>query len=119
MPQNNPKQEPTLAERRDATRKAIAERGVYGVSFNHKIRPKLFKIISENDGVELFDLVSKLVQDVIEEERVSLIEQFRTDLSKIEFYVNNAGWDTEERRYIEISTIWGIRDKYTKELPDD
>ncbi len=70
--------------------------------------------MSNNSGVELFDKISSFLDESIIKERNSLSEQFGIDLSRIEFYVNNAGWNTDEKRDMELSTIWGLRNKYAK-----
>lgn len=90
---------------------SIGKEKLYHINEEVLVKEPLFSIISKEKGVKAYELAVEVTRIALNVERAQLYEQFCSELARIEFYVNNAGWDTDERRDKEIETIWGIRDK--------
>lgn len=99
-------------------KESIGKEKFYHIDEKMLVKEPLFSIISKEKGVTAYEFAVKVANIALNIERAKLYEQFSDELSRIEYYVNNAGWDTEERRDKEIETIWGIRDKLQKALTE-
>jgi len=98
-------------------RESISKENIYNYFDNNitNINNELFKIIADKSNADLFDSIKLLIYRVVKHTQGDILDQFSTDLGRIEYYVNNAGWNTDERRDKEIATIWALKDKYRGE----
>lgn len=109
----------TESEVRDEIQNRLSKEVPYR-PFDHKLtREEVFQQVAMLKGVDLFDHLMALFDSTIKKELSNLAVQVIDDLGKVEYYVNNAGWDTEERRGREISTIWGLKNKYSNLTEED
>lgn len=104
---------------RDSIQQSASKESVYRPFGNSKDREQLFQLVANKSGVDLFDSIVSFFDSTIEKERSTVAEQVISDLGRIEYYVNNAGWDTEKRRGREISLIWGLRAKYSNVVGEE